>query len=848
MRKRLLTMMLLSMGLMASAQVDNILINDNNYHVDVIESQDIGPGIHHYRLRIPDYPLNVNILQMDMNNPYNRIETFQASEAHFKTEKLASAYTRYKNMSDDKRPIAGANGNFWCVSSQQPHSDLLIGATYNGNLRNGQIITETNAYSDQWDGGPKRTGVIAVDASKNLYIESMNYKGYAINDKIGSPEIIQANKIVRDNEIALYNSFYGRTKAFMPADQYKDDSGVSHFRLVEGVATEVYLTINEGQCWMAGQPMTCTVGEVKTNAGTGTLGDYDLCLVGRGDKQALLAKLVAGDQLTVNYGWSTTGGKTPIIEQLIGGNAIVMANGEMTGRNDDETYNSQVYSRCAYGSSADGRTLYIIVIDKSTDPVYGTSAGCNTRVMCQIAKHYGCANLCNVDAGGSAQMMIEGNVINKTTEGTPRAVANGWFLYSIAPKDETIARLEFKDLKLQAPTYATYSPQIIAYNQYGDIVDDDFKGFKLSCDASLGTCNGSMFTAGGDDATGELTASYNGVSVSKTMTVVVAPLAIRIKPLLIDAYREYPMEVTATIGEEVYVYDPAAISWTVENNDIISIDEGGVLRGLKEGKSKVVGTIGDFVDETEVTVEIAKGAVVPASDMTGWTIKGSSGITKGALAEDGTLSFTYGAPRAATIQMSKDIRYYSLPDKLWLEFTPTVNIKSINIDLRTPQHTKINKLELKPSTGEVWESGKTHRIELPISELGDPADLILYPLSLHYINFTIETNSAYKGEQSIKISELSAEYNNYASVEQIIVGEGSGVKVYPNPVTDGVFTVTSSKELKSVEVYSIAGVAVASVECEDNAVTVNAADLAKGVYFVKVETEAGVSTSKLVVK
>ena len=848
MRKRILSGLLLLVGLVASAQVDTIFINDKNYHVDVIESQDIGPGIHHYRLRIPDYPLNVNILQMDMNNPYNRIETFQASDTHFKTEKLATAYTRYKNMYDDKRPIAGANGNFWCVTGQLPHSDLLTGATYNGNLRNGEIITETNAYSDQWDGGPERTGVIAVDEAKNLFIETMHFKGYAINDKIGSPEIYQTNKVVRKNEIALYNHFYGRSKTFMPADVYKDDSGNRHFQIVTGDATEVYLTINEGQCWMAGQPMTCTVGEVKTNAGTGTLGDYDLCLVGRGDKQALLAKLVAGDQLTVNYGWSTAGGKTPIIEQLIGGNAIVMANGEMTGRNDDETYNSQVYSRCAYGSSADGRTLYVIVIDKSTDPVYGTSAGCNTRVMCQIAKHYGCANLCNVDAGGSAQMMIEGKVINKTTEGTPRAVANGWFLYSIAPKDEAIARLEFKDLKLQAPTYATYSPQIIAYNQYGDIVDDDFKGFTLSCDASLGTCNGSMFTAGGGDATGELTASYNGVSVSKTMTVVVAPLAIRIKPLLIDAYREYPMEVTATIGEEVYVYDPASINWTIENNEVISIDENGVLRGLKEGESMVVGQIGDFVDTTNVTVEIAKAAIVPASDMIGWAVKGSSGITKGALAEDGTLSFTYGAPRAATIQMSKDIRYYSLPDKLWLEFTPTVNIKSINIDLRTPQHSKLNKLELKPTSGEVWESGKTHRIELPISELGDPADLILYPLSLHYINFTIETNSAYKGEQSIKISELSAEYNNYASVEQIIVGEGSGVKVYPNPVTDGVFTVTSSKELKSVEVYSIAGVAVASVECEGNAVTVNAAGLAKGVYFVKVETEAGSSSSKLIVK
>ena len=840
--------MLLAMGFTAMAQVDTILINDKNYHVDVIESQDIGPGIHHYRLRIPDYPLNVNILQMDMNNPYNRIETFQASETHFKTEKLATAYNRYKNMYDDKRPIAGANGNFWCVTGQLPHSDLLTGATYNGNLRNGEIITETNAYSDQWDGGPERTGVIAVDETKNLFIETMHFKGYAINDKIGSPEIYQTNKVVRNNEIALYNHFYGTSKKFMPVDVYKDDSGNRHFQLVENVATEVYLTINEGQRWMAGQPMTCTVVEVKTNAGTGTLGDYDLCIVGRGDKQELLAKLVAGDQVTINYGWSTIDGQTPVIEQLIGGNAIVMTDGEMTGRNDDETYNSQVYSRCAYGSSADGRTLYVIVIDKSTDLTYGTSAGCNTRVMCQIAKHYGCANLCNVDAGGSAQMMIEGKVINKTTEGSPRAVANGWFLYSIAPKDETIARLEFKDLELQAPTYATYSPQIIAYNQYGDIVDDDFKGYTLSCDASLGTCNGTEFTAGSGDATGNLTATYNGVSVSKTMTVVVAPLAIRIKPLLIDATREYPMEVTAMIGEEVYTYNPASINWSIENDEVISIDENGVLRGLKEGESMVVGQIGDFVDTTNVTVEIASAAVIPASDMTGWTVKGSSGITKGALAEDGTLSFTYGAPRAATIQITKDVKYYSLPDKLWLEFTPSVNIKGINIDLRTPQHTKLNKLELKPTSDEVWEAAKTHRIELPISELGNPADLILYPLSLHYINFTIEINSAYKGEQSIKISELSAEYSNYASVENIIVGEGSGVKIYPNPVTEGVFTVSSSKAIEAVDVYSIAGSTIASVKCEGNNVTIDATGFANGIYLVKVETEAGASTSKLIVK
>ena len=182
-----------------------IMINDKSYDVEYLITREEGPGILYRRVRIPGYPLNVNIVEVDLTNPYNRVETMQASETLYKTEKLETAAKRY--TTDEKRVIAGANANFWCVSSQPPHSDLLIGATYNGNLRNGQIITETNAHSDQWDGGPSRTGVVAIDTSKKLWVESMNYVGYAINDKIGNPQIIQVNKLVRDGEIAMYNKF-----------------------------------------------------------------------------------------------------------------------------------------------------------------------------------------------------------------------------------------------------------------------------------------------------------------------------------------------------------------------------------------------------------------------------------------------------------------------------------------------------------------------------------------------------------------------------------------------------------------------------------------------------------------
>ena len=836
----------MAITLSASAESFTIPIQGTDYKTDLLINRDLGPGVNYKRLRIPDFPLNVNMITMDLNNPYNRVETTQGGEQLGKTEKLANAYTR--QYTDEKRPLAGANGNFWCVSGQWPWAEYLVGATFNGNVRNGEIITETNAHTDWWGHNNGSPGCVAITPTKEMYIDFMYYRGWVTNEKLGSLVIHQTNKLVRDGEIGLYNHFFGRDKSFIPADQYADESGTQRLRRAENVSTEVYLKINEGNEWMVGRAMKCTVQEVKTDAGAGKLGDYDLCLMGRGANKDLLASLVPGDELTIDLKWLQPNGNAPEFEQLIGGNGVVMVDGVLTDLNTVDSYNSKTYSRTAYGTTADRKTLINVVIDMSVDPVYGKSAGCNTFVMCDIMKYFGCTNIMNMDAGGSAQMMVEGKVINKTTEGTPRAVANGWFFYSIAPQDDVITRLEFEECTLQAPIYSQYKPVILGYNQYGDLIDKNVQGFTLSCPDSLGTCEGMRFIAGGNACQSELTATYNGVSVTKKIDVVDAEIAIRIKPILIDATREYPMEVTAQIGENIYTYDAASIKWTVEDPTIAEIDENGVLRGLKEGTTKVTGLVGEFLDETTVNVEIAKAAAVSASDMTGWTIKASSGITKGALAEDGTLTFTYGSPRAPYVQMAKPIQYYSLPDKLWLEFTPTVDVKTVNIDLRTPLHNKVNKVDINPASGEVFAAGATYRIELPISALGDPADLINYPVTLQYINFTINANTAYKGEQSIKVTELSAEYNNYASVESITIGEGSGVKIYPNPVEGGSFTVTSSQTINKVDVYSVAGVNVASKACNDNSVTVDASALIVGIYMVTVETETGTTTSKLIVK
>ena len=101
-------------------------INGTAYNYDLLEQKEIGPGVIYHRIRIPDYPLNINYMTVDLTNPYNRIETQQGQDQVGKTELLTSAYTRMQNAG--KKPLGGQNSNFWVVSGQGAATQFIQGA------------------------------------------------------------------------------------------------------------------------------------------------------------------------------------------------------------------------------------------------------------------------------------------------------------------------------------------------------------------------------------------------------------------------------------------------------------------------------------------------------------------------------------------------------------------------------------------------------------------------------------------------------------------------------------------------------------------------------------------------
>jgi hypothetical protein len=77
--------------------------------------------------------------------------------------------------------------------------------------------------------------------------------------------------------------------------------------------------------------------------------------------------------------------------------------------------------------------------------------------------------------------------------------------------------------------------------------------------------------------------------------------------------------------------------------------------------------------------------------------------------------------------------------------------------------------------------------------------------------------------------------------------EINGLKVYPNPVTNGNLYISSdSNSAKSVEIYDILGKQVLNAKVSNN--TVNVSNLKGGAYIVKINEEGKTATRKLIIE
>ena len=751
MKKLLLLMLLALVTTVFSARAD-IVIDGKSYRADTMVYRQVGPGMVNVIVNIPDYLLNVYVVTVDLNDPNNRVESTYGRGIVGKTELLSEAVKRHRTPT--KRPIVACNANFWVVGDF--NGTFMMGTPMGGVVCNDTSIVNDNNTCDMWCGGPTSTGVAAITGDKTLVMGHVMWSGIINSTKLAAPLAYQnINRRAVNGEICLWNQAYTGTRQF-------EDDWVAYSTRGDNRSDNYYLMFAEGDNWKTNSPMNFIVAQVVPGMDRQMLGAYDACLTVTGDaNKAAMAVLAAGDTIQLTSQWTNLDADATTlvtdVENLVTGNATILHNGQLTPRNYGDSYNSIDYSRTCYGTSADGKHLYLLVIDKSVNPLYGKSHGCTTAQACQILQQM-CPDvneMVNMDAGGSAEMLVRGEIINRTMEGTPRGVATGWMVEAVGEEDYELSSIAFEKHRLDIPSYATMKPRILGYNKIGELIDEDVQGFTLSCDEALGASDGDVFVAGGEDVMGLLTATLGEMTATLPVHVLASEPSLVLKPLVIDR-REYPVEVSAQILDNTFFFDPATLDWTLDDATVASLTDG-VLRGERTGETQLSCVVGAFNDTTRVQVQLSPSAYL-YEGWNDWVIKGVGAKNMVLDESTGDITYSYVTNRSPSLTLTKDLTFYGLPDTIGMVFNTSLPVDYVQIDTRNRFKTKSNYIKYFPEDGsECFVPGKDYRIVLDLAQMGGADYVGTYPITIKLIKFAINKD-AEAGDQTLSIKSLYCHY------------------------------------------------------------------------------------------
>ena len=126
-----------------------------------------------------------------------------------------------------------------------------------------------------------------------------------------------------------------------------------------------------------------------------------------------LSDLVPGETLTLSwtYGWKG-------VLDSIGGAPIIIDDGVIT-TSKCPTYLCKIHPRTAVGTTADDHVLIVVV-----DGRMKKSAGMTMLQLARTMKDLGCVEALNLDGGGSSEMWIQGEIVNKPSDGRERRVSS----------------------------------------------------------------------------------------------------------------------------------------------------------------------------------------------------------------------------------------------------------------------------------------------------------------------------------------------------------------------------------------------------------------------------------------
>ena len=459
-------------------QFPNALFTLENlkYKVDTLAHYPVGPGSYYTEIALShdEFPLKVHFLTMNVRAEHLRFSPVLADDQLGNVERVVHMGPR-KTAQDHGCYFAGVNGDFFNMGGD---NRVLDGMILNGNVV--ALPTESGV------------GNIIVQKDGAVFIDELSYSKPQITIGGTITPLDNINNKRTDNQIVLYNYFYGVTTQ-------TDDTG-----------TEVVVKPTNGT-WVLNTNVTFEVVETHTAKGNTAIPEGCAVLSATGTKQAVLNGLHIGDKGTFNIAIAASGYNLTEPVHTLGVKPLILKEGEPTSYVWNERH-----PRTSLGLSADSNTLYMCVVDGRWKNI---SVGVTTTQLALLMKRAGATTAFNLDGGGSSTMYAcntgyEGTgLMNRPNGGTyTRKVANAFFAIADVKEDNQIAAIASAGYVIRVKQGGVATLHFYGINANGLIVDNDLKDVQLTVSPTLGTIEGQTFKATGKQRYGLITATHQGIS------------------------------------------------------------------------------------------------------------------------------------------------------------------------------------------------------------------------------------------------------------------------------------------------------------------------------------------------
>ena len=347
-----------------------------------ISYTEIKPGLAHANIRIRSEPWSVHVVRIDWPRKDFRLTTTLGGGAALGLNPVTAQLATLP--ADIGRPIAAMNGDFYRTENESGAGDPRGLQILRGELVSSPVPRTACFWIDA-DGRPQATNVVS-----QLKVTWPN----------GGVTPFGLNEERRENGAVLY------TPAFGPRTQTPG-------------GRELVLERDENSAWLplrAGQTYSARVRSVREGGNSRTT--RDTMILSLGSALAARAEPVnAGAVLKIS---TATLPSLAGVEVAIGGGPVLLRDGKPQPMNVSKAMDA--HPRAAVGWNE--KALFFVVVDGRQR----SSIGMTLPELAGFLIELGCVHAMNLDGGGSAEVLVNGKIVNSPCYGHERDTANALVL------------------------------------------------------------------------------------------------------------------------------------------------------------------------------------------------------------------------------------------------------------------------------------------------------------------------------------------------------------------------------------------------------------------------------------